>query len=251
VIVMADAVDLDTFWETAPMGQTIFQHDQIAHLPDPAQRYLAHAIEPGTPLARAVRLSMHGTIKLNTWRSFEAEEVIRWDRGMIWSATVRMMGLPVYGSDRLVDGSGAQRWKLLGLIPVMSASGPDVARSTAGRLAAEAVWLPSVLVQSDVTWTAVDEHRARAAVTVQGEAVDLTLTVDSDGRLEAMTLPRWGDPGDGSFREEAFGGLAEAERTIGGYTIPTQLRIGWYPGTDRFAPEGEFFRATVGDVTFR
>jgi hypothetical protein len=43
----------------------------------------------------------------------------------------------------------------------------------------------------------------------------------------------------------------EAERTVGGITIPTQLRIGWYPGTDRFDTEGEFFRATVDDVSFQ
>lgn len=248
---MPDTTDLDVFWNSAPAPLGPFDPDWLKGLPDPARRYLTHALQPGAPLAQAVRLSMHGEIKLGAWRSFEAEEVIRWDRGMIWRATVRMMGLPVHGSDRLVDGVGAQRWKLLGLIPVMTAEGPDTARSTAGRMAAEAVWLPTVLAQDDVAWTAVDVHRAQAAFTVQGESVDLTVTVDDDGRLETVTLPRWGDPDDGPFREEAFGGVMEAERTVDGITIPTQLRIGWYPGTDRFATEGEFFRATVDDVTFR
>lgn len=248
---MADAIDLDAFWESAPTAQGTFRPDLLSDMPEPARRYLTHALAPGTPLAQSVRLSMHGTIKLGTWRSFEAEQVIRWDRGMIWQATVRMMGMPVYGSDRLVDGVGTQRWKLLGLIPVMTASGSDIARSTAGRMAAETVWLPSVLARDDVTWTAVDANRARAVFTVQGEPVELTLTIDGDGRLEAVTLPRWGEPGDGPFREEPFGGRVEAERTIGGVTVPTRLRIGWYPGTERFAEEGEFFRVTVDTVTYR
>ena len=57
-----------------------------------------------------------------------AEQVIDWRRGFIWQASVKMMGLPIRGSDRLVDGYGAMRWKLLGLIPVMTAQGPDIAR---------------------------------------------------------------------------------------------------------------------------
>ena len=245
------SLDLDSFWSSAPPPQGTFDPNRLSDHPAPARRYLTHALRPGTPLAQAVRLSMHGTIKLGAWRSFEAEEVIRWDRGMIWRATVRMMGLPVHGADRLVDGVGTQRWKLLGLIPVMTADGSDIARSTAGRMAAEAVWLPTVLAGDDVAWTAVDAHRVRAAFTVQGEPAELTLTVDDDGQLEAITLPRWGNPGEGPFREEAFGGFAEAEQSVGGVTIPTQLCIGWYPGTDRFHTEGEFFRATVDDVAFR
>jgi hypothetical protein len=248
---MADSVDLDSFWETAPTADGAFDPDRMEDLPALAQRYLTHALAPGTPLAQAVRLSMHGEIKLNTWRTFEAEQVIRWDRGMIWQATVRMFGLPVRGSDRLVDGAGTQRWKLLGLIPVMTASGPDITRSNAGRLAAETVWLPSMLAREEVAWTAVDDQRVQARFDVHGHPVAVTLTIDAHGRLESVQLPRWGDPGGGAFREARFGGFAEEERTVKGYTIPSRLRIGWYPGTEQFKTDGEFFRATVDTVTYR
>ncbi len=48
-----------------------------------------------------------------------------------------------------------------------------------------------------------------------------------------------------------FGGVAEEERRFGGYTIPTRLRVGWYVGTDRFEPAGEFFRVTIDDAAYR
>lgn len=244
-------MDLDAFWESAPAAEGTFRPEQVAEWPAPARRYLTHALAPGAPLVQAVRLTMHGTIKLGRWRSFEAEQVIRWDRGMIWQATAWMFGVPVRGFDRLVDGRGAQRWKLLGLIPVMTASGPDITRSTAGRMAAEAVWLPSVLARHDVAWTARDLHRAEARFAVQGHPVQLTLTVDADGRLEAVTLPRWGDPGDGMFREEDFGGFADEESTFSGITIPTRLRIGWHPSAEGFAEDGAFFRVTIDEVVYR
>jgi hypothetical protein len=195
---------------------------------------------------------MEGDIKLNdNWLSFKAEQVIVWERGFIWQASVKMFGLPVRGSDRLVDGQGAMRWKLLGLIPVMSADGPDITRSAAGRVAAESVWLPSVLWGEHVSWSSSGSTQLTANFTAYGEPIELTLCIAEDGRLESVSLPRWGDPDDSTFGYQTFGSLVEEERTFDGYTIPTRLRAGWYFGDDRFESEGEFFRATITDATYR
>src|SRR3569833_3060545 len=87
---MHDAPSLDELWRTAPAPHALFDVARIAHLPLGARRYLTHAIVPGTPLANAVRLRMHGEIKLRGWYPFAAEQVIRWDRGMIWRSTARV-----------------------------------------------------------------------------------------------------------------------------------------------------------------
>ena len=93
------------------------------------------AIAPGTQIASAVRLKMHGEIKLRRWIPFRAEQVISWEHGLIWSATAWMNDfLPIVGSDRIVDGLGAMQWKILGLFPVMTASGSDITQSAIGRL---------------------------------------------------------------------------------------------------------------------
>ncbi len=248
---MTKVTSLDQLWESTPPGQRTFEPDQLAGLPDAARRYLEHAIAPGTPLASAVRLRMHGDIKLQRWLPFSAEQVIRRGRGMIWRATVRMYGLPIRGFDRLVDGEGEMRWKLLGLVPVMTAAGPDVTRSTAGRLGAEFVWLPSALWGDDVSWAEPDSSQARASFAVLGEKVEPAFTVDSAGRLESLELKRWGNPEDADFHYADFGGFAEDEATFGGYTIPTRLRAGWHFGSERFDSEGEFFRVTIDDAKYR
>jgi hypothetical protein len=242
---------LDDLWASAPPATRVFAPDQIAHLPEAARRYLEHAIAPGTPLASAARLRMHGEIKLKGWLPFTAEQVISWQRGMIWRATVRMHGLPITGFDRLLDGAGAMRWKLLGIVPVMAAAGPDITRSAVGRVEAESVWLPSVLCGEDVSWTAPEPSHPHARVTVQGETSELEFSVDGRGRLTSTKMPRWGNPEGAEFHAVDFGGVAEEEKTFGGYTIPSRLRIGWYFGTDRFEPEGEFFRVTVDEAVYR
>lgn len=249
-------LDLDELWGSASDQRAPFEAVMLADLPEPARRYLSHAIARGAPLACAVRLKMHGEIRLGRgdgqkWSPFEAEQVIRWDRGMIWRARVKMKGLPVRGFDRLIDGKAAQRWRLFGVVPVMRAGGPDIARSTAGRVSAEAVWLPSVLVGGGARWTAEDTSHAHASLVVAGEHADVRLTIDDDGALTGCALSRWGNPEGEDFHYAPFGGAVLAERTFGAYTIPSELRIGWYPDTPRFEPEGEFIRVTIDQAEHR
>ncbi|MEQ8995127.1 MAG: hypothetical protein RID53_01335 [Coleofasciculus sp. B1-GNL1-01] len=248
---MSQAVSLNELWESTPPSEQIFQPDQLVGYPDTVQRYLNHAIAPGTPLASAVRLRMHGEIKLRGWLPFTAEQVISWRRGFIWRAAVRMNGLPIWGSDRLVDGVGGMRWKLFGLFPVMTDSGADMTRSAVGRMLAELIWLPSVLCQQDISWTAPDTVHAHGNLTQFGERCNLILTVDHQGGLESVNLRRWGNPEGGEFHYENFGGVVEAEGTFGGYTIPTRLLGGWHFGSERFESEGAFFRVTIDQAIYR
>ena len=248
---MTKTATLDELWESTPTSEQKFDPSHFAALPDAARCYLEHAIAPATVLASAVRLQMHGEIKLKGWVPFTAEQVIRRNRGMLWRATARMNGLPIRGFDRIWDGEGEMRWKLLGIIPVMVAEGPDVTRSAIGRVEAESVWLPSVFCGDDISWRAPDANHAYASHTMNGETTELELAVNEDGQLQSIKNKRWGDPDNSGFRYEDFGGVVEREGTFDGYTIPTQMRAGWYYGSARFDTEGEFFRVTIDDAMFR
>ena len=252
---MNKQISLNTLWNSAISKDHVFHSDEFAHLPEAARRYLEHAIAPGTAIASAVRLQMHGKIKLKNWIPFKAEQVICWEHGLIWSATAWMNGLPIVGSDRIIDGVGAMQWKLLGLFPVMTASGLDITRSSVGRLQSESVCLPSVFCGDGVSWTSTDsshlDSSLHSSFVVQGERAELDFTIDRTGRLKTFKLPRWGNPEGAESHYVDFGGILESEGTFSGYTIPTRLRIGWYFGTERFESEGEFFRATIDDAIYR
>lgn len=244
---MKDPLTLDQLWAAAGPAADTFSAEALAALPEGAQRYLAHAIRPGARLASAVRLTMRGEIKLGKWRPFTAEEVLHGERGFIWAASVRMSGLPTRGADRLVDGEAEMRWKMLGLIPLVHASGPDIVRSATGRWLAEWCWLPSAFLSADTQWETVGASHAKARLPVG----DLVLAIAGDGRLESVSLRRWGNPEGGAFREVDFGALAEEEATFAGFTIPVRLRVGWHYGGERFAREGEFFRCEIKSAEFR
>jgi hypothetical protein len=242
---------LDELWNSvSPSGRT-FDPKSHANLPLPVQQYLAHAIAPGTPLATICRLRMHGKIKLKRWRAFKAEQVIARDRGMIWQARMRIAGLPLRGSDRFLDGQGAMLWRLLGTIPVTRASGPDVTRSAAGRIAAESIWLPSWLCDDRVWWRVAGSNVAQARLAIDGHAAELALTLDQ-GRLRSVSLLRWGNPDGGPFHEVPFGAFVDQEARFGGYTIPVRLRVGWhFDDPHRFDREGLFFEVSIDDAEYR
>lgn len=223
-----------------------------ATLPEAAQRYLDHAIGASPKLVQAVQLNMHGEFKLNgRWIRFGAEQALRYPTGTVWTARMAMAPLlSISGHDAVVDGEGSQIWRLLGLFPVAKASGPDLAASTYGRMAAELVWLPSVLASTVAHWDA-SEVVSTVRVDLGGKSHVLSLEIDPAGRLTALSMNRYGNPPGGGFREERFGGRFAEEATFEGVTIPSECEIGWWPDCERFESEGLFFRATIDSATFR
>jgi hypothetical protein len=226
-----------------------FDPAMLTDLPEPARRWLGHAIAPGTPMWRSAELTMHGQIRLGRWRSFTARQILSPPDGYIWAAAARVAGLPVTGFDRLSAGTGQMSWRLLGLFPVMTASGPDVARSASGRLVGELALLPTAFPAA--SW--LRGHRpgtATATLQLGPHTETAELTVCDDGRLLEVRVERWGNPGGAPFGRYPFGVAVEAESVFGGITIPSVLRAGWWRGTERQA-EGEFFRARITGAVFR
>jgi hypothetical protein len=225
-----------------------FDAATIADLPEPVRRYLTHAIAPGTPLWTSVQVAMVGQIRLGPWRRFSADQVVAPDRGYIWAAVTRLLGVPLVGYDRLGPDGAEMRWRLLDVLPLVDASGPDVARSAAGRLASEIVLVPTAF--RSATWAAGGPDTAVATVGVGPEQEQVELHLDPDGRVLDLVLQRWGDPGGEPFGRHTFGVTVDAERTQSGITTPAVVRAGWWRGTDR-EDSGEFFRAEYTLAEFR
>jgi hypothetical protein len=197
---------------------------------------------------------MHGRIRVSGWLPFRAEEVIVAGRGFLWRASA-VAGL-VTGYDVYDRGRGEQRFRLCGLVPIVRSSGRDVARSALGRAVAELALLPTALLPTapasgrGVRWTAPDRDHVVATVHADGATVPLALAIDDEGAVVEVSVPRWGNPGGGAYREVPFGLHFETDQTFDGITIPCVGRAGWWFGTDRW-PAGEFFHMIIDSAVFR
>jgi hypothetical protein len=226
----------------------VFGPDRVAELPEPVRRWLAHAVDEGTPLARSVELRTHGEIHLGRWSPFTAVQRISVSGGFVWAATARPFGLPIRGFDRWTRGTGEMRWRLFGVVPVASAGGEDVTRSAAGRYAGELLLLlPTAALSPEVGWRSLDADRAIASVRGAGGSHEVTVTVDDDGVLTEVTMSRWGPLGRGAFGKQPFGATLHGEVEAGGMRLPRRITAGYHYGTDRWA-EGQFIRVTVDEA---
>jgi hypothetical protein len=217
----ATAAVAETFDPAATMG-----------LPEPARRWLSHAIPPGTPLWSRAELTMHGQIKLGRWRPFTARQVLTPSGGYIWAATTRLAGLPVTGYDRLGSGSGEMHWRLLRLIPVLNESGSDVTRSAYGRLAGEIALTPTAYRHA--TWSRGEYANTAVATWQFGDDTETAeLRIARSGRLAEVRVNRWGNPGGAPFGRYPFGasgrGRIAVRRDHHPLGVPRGLVVGHRP----------------------
>ncbi|MGW0175343.1 DUF6920 family protein [Rhodococcus sp. NPDC003322] len=230
-----------------PSADGTFDPARLDGLPDPVRRWLGRSIADAVPLVKVACFTMRGEIRLGSWRPFTATQILRPGVGFVWAATARMMGLPVAGYDRYADGVGEMRWRLGGVIPVMSESDDRITRSAAGRLAIESVLVPTACLGA--RWTE-DERGAHMTWMTDGHEDTVDVDIDTDGRLRGATMQRWGTPTGADYGRHPFGVAVEEETDHAGITVASRFRAGWWWGTDR-QDEGEFFRAQITDVMFR
>jgi hypothetical protein len=249
--------EIDRLWETLRVkpGTAEFDPESVADLPEPAKRYLRHAIAPGTRLAHSVVVAMQGRIGLTPGADklpFQANQILATPNGFIWRATVGEGTKQITGSDRYVNGEGAMLWFIGYVIPLVRASGVDVTRSAAGRAALEApLMLPSALLpDAGARWEAIDAHSARVHLQVGSEQLALVIAVAPDGRLQRVEMPRWDSEGmDGKPGYVLWvGDQLTEERTFGGYTIPVRMRATKRAGT----PQADaFFEAEITSALYQ
>ncbi|MEJ2515417.1 MAG: hypothetical protein P8080_04985 [Gammaproteobacteria bacterium] len=227
-----------------------FEPATLSHLPEPARAYLRHSIAPGVPLARWADVRMSGTLRLSPggdWIPFEARERICPARGFLWEARLAVLGrLALEGADWLLGDDAATEFSLGGWIPAVRQHGEELARSAAGRLLVELIWLPSALTpQRGAVWAPGDP--SRAVVTPRGSSTPMSVLVDPDGRLLQVSLVRRRVATDGRISVSPFGAVVEEEAAMGDFTVPVKVAGSWGIGTD---DEYEFFRAEIVDVTW-
>lgn len=221
-----------------------FSSEDLDHAPEPVRRYFRHAIGDGSPRSPAAELRMRGHIKIGPWLPFRARQLLAPRIGTVWAAQVGPK--IITGSDQYLLGQGAMDWRLFGLLPIMRASGPDISRSAAGRVAGESVWVPTALAPpSEASWTASSEHEITVEVPVDKHHIAVTHQIDDNGRLLRSHFDRWGDPDrTGVFALHPFGLEATGWGSFDGISIPTAGQVGWHHHTERW-DEGLFFRFEI------
>jgi hypothetical protein len=238
--------------EAAGASADRFDPVLIRDLPEPAQRYFLYTIRPGTPVHRAVEITMTGELALGTkddpnYRPMSAHQLLAPPHGLVW----KLRTGAITGSDGATPDESWTRFWLFGLVPIVRVGGnDDHHRSAFGRVVAEAAfWAPASLLPGDtVRWESVSDSVARAIATNDRFEQAVDITVADDGRPTRIVIQRWSNENsERTFREQPFGGELSDFTEFDGYRLPTRVEGGNHIGTDDYFP---FFKARVTSIRF-
>ena len=215
-----------------------FDVSQVAGLPAPVARYLAFALAPGQRIIAHVHLRSRGTFaaKPNAWAPFTAEQDVRTrPPEFVWNARIAMLPLmPVRVRDRYVGGEGSMRAAVAGLVPIVNQHGtPEMAAASLQRFLAEAAWYPTALLPGDgLSWSAIDERRARVTWTDGATTVSLDVTFGPGAEIETVSTMRYRDV-KGTSVLTPWVGHHRDYTCLSGMMIPTSGEVAWVLPTGR------------------
>lgn len=172
--------------EAAPISE-----QDLALLPDAVQRYLRATGVVGQPKIQNYRLRFRGRIRSApdaAWMPFEADQhSFVDDPARLFLMRARMFGVPVEAWHRLAGGHATMKVTVLGLMPIVNASGAIMDRSEAVTLFNDMCLLaPGTLIDRNISWKPMDARTVRADFTHYGQTISATLSFGDDGLLTSF-----------------------------------------------------------------
>lgn len=161
----------------------------LAGLPGPVQRYLRVTGAVGQPRVAHLRAGWRGRIRAgpdDPWMEFTAEQRNFVDEpSRFFLMNARRGGLPLDVLHVYEAGAATMRVRLLSLLPLVNASGPDMTRAETVTLLNDlCILAPAALIDPSVRWETIDDRSARAVYTVGENTVSATLVFDDAGYLQ-------------------------------------------------------------------
>jgi len=187
-----------------------------------------------------VRLTQSGTMRQRPGARplpFTAvEEIAVSDVEFRWDATFHhfpLVSLEIV--DRYESGQGRLDGRLGGVLPVLSARGPDLDAGEAMRYLSELPWVPhALLANRHLVWRQVSQRQVEVSTAVRAGVVAVRFEFDAAGDIvgaRADARPRK----IGRFNVPTpWSGVFAAQHQIGRVRIPTRAEVRWE------LPEGPF-----------
>jgi hypothetical protein len=209
---------------TAGADPRLVTEEDLAGLPATVQRYLHAMGVVNRPRDWSFQAHITGRFRLRGQGSWMPAEVWQYNSAVQVARIFHMRidfasVVPMVGRDSYFGGKGIMHRKLLGLVTVAHAEGPETDLSELVTYLNDAVLLaPSMLLRPNTSFAPVDDRSFEVTLVDACKTVTARVLLDQNGRpLNFITTDRYAD---------LPGGLVRAE-----WTTPID---GWQPDGDRF-----------------
>jgi hypothetical protein len=231
-------------------AQRISETD-LEPLPQPVQRYLRTTGVVGTNKPHTMRIAFEGSIRGfdGPWMPFTTVQVNSFDRpARFFWLDATMMRLPTKGLHAYEEGKATMLIKLLGVVPVMEAHGPEMDKSeTVTWFNDLCIYAPGALIDPRITWADGDDHSAKATFTNGDLSITATLVFDDADRLvDFVSDDRYAMAANGTAVSMRFSTPLRDHRPIDRLILPGYGEAVWH------RPDGPFVygRFTLRSLTY-
>lgn len=202
------------------------------NLPAPVERYIRKAVNRSEPI-RTAWLRQSGRFRTSvdgSWLPIRGTQFFRSSPpAFVWWGRVRMApGLWIDARDRAVDGVGNMLVRVESTVTIANSSGAQLDQSALLRLLGEMTWMPTAFLDPRyVRWSAIDDHRASATLSINGRDVSGVFEFDADDLPTTFTAERYRDVGGGQAALTPFIGRSSDFRRVSGVLVPFRVVGAW------------------------
>jgi len=218
----------------------------LGPLPEPVQRYVRLSGVVGQPRIRNFHATWKGRIRggpTSPWMAFTAEQRNTLDPPRrFFKMDATMKGLPVDVLHAFDERGATMRVKLLSVVSMVDAKGPELTRAETVTLFNDLCLLaPGALVSPRITWEPIDAHTARARFTLQANSIRAELRFNDQGELIdfASDDRSAGSPDGTTFTRMRWTTPMRDYAQVGPARVATRGDAVWHPASGAYA-YGEF-----------
>jgi hypothetical protein len=219
--------------------QSLFTENCISGLPLLLRQHIINGGYMGKPFMDNMLIHFHNTkFRISAGKKtirikfIQINFVNRPDRHAF--LTARIAGIPLQAKDSMLDGLGSMTGTLAKQFQIFHSTGKKMDQSQLITALADAVYMPSLLLQEYVSWTVVDDYTVEGEISWKGVSAKGRFTFDNNGNIIRFdTNDRYMDEnGKGSVLVPWYVTYSDYKEQ-NGYFQPRSIRVNWVlPGGD-------------------
>lgn len=211
----------------------LFTDSGISELPTLLQRHIVNGGYLNKPLMNNMLIHFHNTkfcmspdSKPMDIEYVQVNSVKRPDR--LAFLTGRLAGIPLNAKDSLLDGKGSMTVTLAKLFQLFQVTGAEMDQAQLITVLADAVYMPSLFLQSFVTWKELDDYTVEGTVSWKDVSAKGRFSFDEYGNIVRFdTDDRYMDEkGKGLTPTPWFVTYSDYKEQIG-YFQPCSISVNW------------------------
>ncbi len=176
------------------ISENKFSYQQLAHLPEPVQRYFRYSLKAGQSYISYARITHDGQFKtgLNkNWINIKGEQYATTEKpGFIWKGTTAMFT----ARDMYIADKGRLGVLLFSLFKVAVAKGEQYNQGELLRWLGESILYPTNLLPGErLQWHSIDSHSARLTFDYNGLSLFFIISFNEIGEIIQMETKRYMD----------------------------------------------------------